>query len=265
MPSCSDIEPSLAAYVDGACDPGERGSIEAHLGACPQCRVRVSKEHTAHALLRTRCRDLRGCAPEALRARCAAQRAAAPAEAAGRQARGGFARRETIVRLSLAAGVILAAGIVLIFGLGNSVERYGAQLAADHLKCFQYPPDAAQVDAASIGRVWQAAYGWPLRVASSSASEELELLGTRRCASTSGSLAHVLYRWRGRPLSLYVLNGRIPGVADASDAADSHHAIRRLGEQEVIWAERGRTYALVAQASAADLQQMARYVRRLVE
>ena len=257
MRSCSEIEPSLTAYVDGACKPGERGSIEAHLQACPPCRVRVSKERTAHEVLRIRCRDLRGSAPETLRQRCAAQRAAA--------APAGFFRRENLVRLSLAAGVLLAAGIFLVFGLGNHVERYGAQLAADHIKCFQYPPDALQVDADSVGRVWQAAYGWPLRVASSSASEDLELLGTRRCASTSGTLAHVLYRWRGKPLSLYVLNGQVPGVADASRRPDAHHAVRRLGEQEIIWAERGRTYALVAQASALELEQMARYVRRVVE
>jgi anti-sigma factor RsiW len=254
--NCQEIEPSLAPYVDGECPAPERSGVEAHLAACPFCRAKVATERASHELLRARCRDLRGCAPAALRQRCAAQRAA------GHR---GILRRQPWLSLSLAATLVLAIGVFLLFGLGSSVDTYAAQLAVDHLKCFQFPPAAASGDIAAIGREWQVAHGWPLRVAAPSASEHLELLGIRRCGSSHGSVAHVLYRWRGRPLSLYVLNARVEHVAAGEHDPIAHDAVKKLGQQEIVWSDKGRTYAVVARAPLADVQQVALYVRRRIE
>jgi anti-sigma factor RsiW len=258
MANCQDIESSLAAYVDGECAALERTGVEAHLDVCPSCRARVASERATHELLRARCRDLRGCAPQALRERCAAQRLLA----AGRA---GILGRRPWVPLSLVATLMLATGVLFLFGWGSSVETYAAQLALDHIKCFQFPPTAVAGDVEAIGREWQAAHGWPLRVPPPSAPQHLELVGVRRCGSSEGRVAHVLYRWRGQPLSLYVLNDRVAHVADSSHDSTAHDAVRKLGEQEIIWSQKGWTYAVVARAPLADLQQVALYVRRRIE
>jgi anti-sigma factor RsiW len=257
--SCETFEAKFSAYVDGECPADQRAAVEAHLQACHRCRSRVASERTTHELLRARCRDLRGCAPAALRQRCAAQRAlAAPAP-------GRLVRRRW-VSLSLAASAALAVTVFALFGWGSSVETYAAQLALDHIKCFQFPPEAAQPDVDLLGREWLAANGWPLKVAAASAPEKLELIGLRRCGSTRGRVAHILYRWRGEPLSVFVLNARADEADGRSElAAHDHDAVRKLGEQEIIWSERGRTYAVVARARIDDLQRVAAYVRHRIE
>jgi anti-sigma factor RsiW len=257
MLNCEDIEPALAGYVDGHSDAAERARVEKHLSACPPCRGRAARERTAHDLLCARRTDLRGKAPAALRQRCAALRQAPATMTAP--------VRRPWVPLSMAATLAFASMIVVLFGVGGSVETYAAQLAADHIKCFQYPPTARNLDPDRLGEIWQGNYGWPLRVAPGADSEELELLGIRRCASTRGRVAHMLYRWRGEPLSVYVLNSRIDEAADASLGDDAHDLVKRFGEQEIIWTRGERTYAVVARAPVPELQKVAHYVRRRVQ
>jgi anti-sigma factor (TIGR02949 family) len=259
MADCREVESELTAYVDGECALSDRETIEAHLQACPSCRARATSERAAHELLRAKCRDLRGCAPDALRRRCAAQRAAASAHKTI------FGGRRTWVRLSLAASLVMATGVFLLFGWGSSVETYAAQLAVDHLKCFQTVRSTTADDAEMLGQKWQASHGWPLRIAEPSDAEGLQLVGVRQCGSTKGRTAHIMYRWRGEPLSVYVLNDRVENAADASQNPDAHDVVSRLGEQEIIWSTRGRTYAVVARAPVADLERVARYVRRRIE
>jgi hypothetical protein len=159
----------------------------------------------------------------------------------------------------------MAAALFFMFGWGTSVETYAAQLAVDHLKCFQFPPDSPMADAAALGSTWQASYGWPLKVAATAPRENLELLGVKRCGSTRGRVAHILYKWRGHPLSVYVLNGTFEGVPGAGHDTHAHETVNRFGEDAIVWANRGRTYAVVAQQRVPDLQQVAAYVRRTIE
>src|SRR5688572_8218150 len=131
MQNCRDVESQLAAYVDGAGHTAaDCAAIDAHLAACPACRARVDRERAAHDVVRARREALRGCAPGALRQRCAAQRALAPPPPPPRLTRAPW------VPLSLAASLIFAVGVLLFFGWGSSVETYAASLAVDHLKCF---------------------------------------------------------------------------------------------------------------------------------
>lgn len=258
MSDCREIESSLAPFVEGdegACD---RAHIETHLEACPACRERADAERTAHELVRARRHQLRGTAPDRLRARCAAA-------AANRLAPPVSTRRW--LRLSLAATVVLAGGLVLLLALGGGVESYAAQLAADHVKCFTFPPAAPRADLQAIGRSWHETHGWPLRIEAGGGddAEGLELVGLRGCGSTQGRVAHLLYRWRDRPLSVYVLNHQLRGMSDFERGRRGYAHLRRLGEQEIIWSDRGRTYAVVARASAADLQRVATHVRWRIE
>jgi anti-sigma factor RsiW len=251
---CREVEQHFAAYVEGT--PGsESGAVESHLQRCPPCRARLAAERAAHELLRTRRDRLRCQAPDTLRHRCAAQRQVS------RPPRS--AVRRTLLPLSLAATLVLATAVLLLFGIGSTVETYAAQLAADHLKCFQFPPDAAPMDAAVAGRNWEARNGWPLKVAASTRAEELELIGVRRCGSTHGRVAHLLYRWHGVPLSVYVLNRSLDD--DPGDGTAAQHSVYKLGEHAIVWFDRGRTYAVVAQRRVPDLEQVTGYLRHAVE
>jgi anti-sigma factor RsiW len=255
MANCREIEAKLAEYVDGLQADAERAAVESHLQSCPPCRARADGERAAHDLVCARRDTLRPPAPDSLRERCSAQRRfvtpAAPLVA-----------RTPWVRFSLAASVLLAAGLFVLFGWGSSVETYAAQLSADHLKCFQYPPeDSPPPDVTLLGKKWQATNGWGLKVAGSSLAEGLTLLGIRRCGSSRGRVAHILYKWNGEPLSVYVLNHRF----DHSATAAHDHDVTRLGEHAIVWTEHDRTYAVIADRRLPDLQRVAGYVRRSIE
>lgn len=255
MANCREIEAKLAEYVDGHQAESERAAVERHLQSCPPCRTRAAGERTAHDLVCARRDTLRAPAPGHLRERCAAQRQAARPPAA-------VLARTPWVRFSLAASVLLAAGLFVLFGWGSSVETYAAQLSADHLKCFQYPPEATSApDVTLLGRTWQTQSGWGLKVASSPTMEGLTLLGIRKCGSSRGRVAHIFYRWHGEALSVYVLNHRF----DQSANAAHDHDVNRLGEHAIVWTDHDRTYAVIADHRLPDLQRVATYVRRSIE
>ena len=257
MADCREIEQQLAPYVDGE-GIADRAAVEAHLQRCPPCRTRVAAERAARELLYARQKDLRGCAPDGLRHRCAAQRAVAGDGARSRV-------RRVLMPLSLAATIVLAVGAVFLFGIGSSVETYAAQLAVDHVKCVQFPPERAPLDPASVGRSWEAENGWRLELRPASDEARLELIGIRRCGSTRGRVAHLFYRWRGEPVSVYVLNSVLDAGLQAVADRHSHASVTKLGERALIWTDHGRTYAVVARKRTPDLEQIAARVRRTVE
>ena len=260
---CRELEPLFASYVDEEAAPTERATVDAHINACPPCRDRLAGERAARDVVRAHRAGLRPCASHALRTRCAAQRIAPAIRASA-------LTRRTWLPLSLAAAALLAVGGVLFFA-GNTVEVLAAQLAVDHVKCFQFAPDRGAIDPLAEGRRWEAGYGWPLKVPASAPAEQLELLGVRRCLSSEGRIAHMMYRWRGQPLSVFVLNSRVRQRRDAQGAGGTQatneitNTQEKFGEQAIIWSRGDRTYAVVARAPASDLQQVARYVRRASE
>jgi anti-sigma factor RsiW len=263
-PRCQELEALFAPYVDEEAAPTERAAIDAHLTKCPPCRNRIAGERAARDVVRARRTGLRPCASEALRMRCAAQRSI-PA------ARGGLLTRRTLVPLSLAAALLVGVSATLFFA-GNTVEVMAAQLAVDHVKCFQFAPDraAARPDPLAEGVRWESSYGWPLKVPASAEAEQLELVSVRRCLSSEGRIAHLMYLWRGEPLSVFVLNRRLRSrsgtpVKDDPQAMDVKASIERFGEHAVIWSRGDRTYAVVARDSGPGLQQVAQYVRRASE
>ncbi|HXW04570.1 MAG TPA: zf-HC2 domain-containing protein [Vicinamibacterales bacterium] len=285
MSRCGDLEPLFAAYVDGEVSAADQVAIDAHLQACTPCRSRVSCERTARALLVARRPGLKPCAPDPLRDRCAAHLCAPAAPGtAGTIATSGPIRppgtpptwgsvrtqgppaiqgtrtwlsRRAMVPLSMAATLLLAVTGAFFFGLASSVEALAAQLVVDHVKCFQFAPgDVHDVDAVALGQEWTSARGWHLQVPASNPTQQLQLLTIRRCASTEGLTAHLMYKWRGQPFSVYVLNS-----ADIA-AGSSGQFVAKLGQEAVIWSSNGRTYAVVARARPAELDEVVRYVKR---
>ena len=254
-PRCQELESLFAAYVDEEAAPTDRAAVDTHLHKCPPCRARLAVERAARDVLKARRTGLRPCASDALRARCAQQRMATPAR--------GVLTRRTLLPLSLAAGVLLAASATLFFA-GNSVDVLAAQLAVDHVKCFQFAPEraAASIDPLAEGRKWEAGYGWPLKVPASVDAEEFELVSVRRCLSSEGRIAHMMYRWHGQPLSVFVVHTRLRSGRRHEDADTE---VDKFGEHAIIWSRGDRTFAVVARNPSPGLTQLAKYVRRVSE
>jgi anti-sigma factor RsiW len=153
-----------------------------------------------------------------------------------------------------AAVLLVAAGAV--FTAGGSTRVLAAELALDHLKCFAlFERVSAQPDPASLARQLHEDYGWQLKVPATRADLKLQLVGGRRCFSTDGRVAHILYRHDGRPLSLFVM----PAVARSAAALEV------VGHQAIMWSRGGMTYALVAREDSQDLARVAAYMQTAVE
>jgi anti-sigma factor RsiW len=253
MADCNELEPLLAAYVDGEVGSDEAARIREHLEACATCRRAVAGGQAAREILHARRGALVAAAPPQLRKRCAACACGPSTRVAKAPPRWISPRRW--VPLSFAATIVLAVGAVFFTTLNGSVEALATQLALDHVKCFQFAPAHAEVDPAVASTIWNRTYGWLISVPTSAPAEQLELLDVRRCMSTQGASAHIMYRWHGKPLSVYVLNST-PGFDPRAD-----RLVSRLGQQAVIWSDAGRTYAVVGRGPPNDLEHIARYMR----
>ena len=236
MPSCREVDPFFAPYIDGEATADQRAIVEAHLRACPKCR-----HHTAlQAAVRNTVREklCRPCAPEALRERCRA------AASAGTGPLGiPISRLKT---LSLAAVLILVTGGVLLYGLTAIPTVLAAQLTLDHVTCFAFRDADAPVDVDASERDYARDHGRDIRLPRM-AMAELQLVGVRRCLCGEGPAAHAMYRLSGRPLSLYV----IPGARreQATTGAFGHDAI--------MWSNDEATYVLVGNESVEELAAVA--------
>jgi mycothiol system anti-sigma-R factor len=263
--NCRDLEERLTPYVDGEAPPEARRAIDTHLDACPPCRESAEAESAARTLLHTHREALCTPAPESLRARCAAQLQSAdlsvgnppsvirqsPQSAGVRQGYGARAIRRW-VPLSLAATLVLAVAGVFVFGLNDRVEALAASLTVDHVKCFKVTGTDRHADAAAAERRWHDDQGWPIVVPETSPSEQLTLVDVRRCFTTDGRSAHMMYTWHGAPLSLYVLPENV----------GRDRVIDRMGHEAVIWCANSRTYAVVADAGrAGDLTHVVAYMK----
>jgi len=250
--TCRDLEEHFAPYVDGEEAPAARRAVETHLGACPPCGERAAAERDARDLVVQNRDRLRPAAPDDLRTRCAALSAASAFGAASaRQA----SRRTAAIRrwapLSLAATLVLAVAGVFVFGLNDRVEALAASLAIDHVKCFRVSGNPAHAEPVVAERDWQHDQGWAIVVPQSAPAQQLALVDVRRCFSTDGRAAHMMYTWRGQPLSLYVLPENI----------GRDRVVDRMGQEAVIWCANNRTYAVVAGGHPQDLAQVVDYMK----
>jgi anti-sigma factor RsiW len=252
MSKCQDLDPLFAPYADGQTAPADRASVEAHLERCPPCRQRVSEQRTVRAALAACRPTLRQPASDTLRARCAGHaRAAAPPR---QSARAGVVRRWA--PLSLAATLLLAVAGAFFFGLNSRVDALAAQLTLDHVTCFQFAPQRlGHADAGTAAREWTAGQGWSIQIPASSTREGLELLGIRRCAMSSGRVAHVMYKWHGEPLSVFVVPRPIQRMHDQQEM------VEKFGHEAVMWTDGNRTYVILARARPAELAPIVGYVR----
>jgi anti-sigma factor RsiW len=258
MSKCQDLEPLFTAYVDDEAAPPDRAHVAAHLDKCPPCRDRVAAERFARDAVRTRRDTLRPCASQALRSRCAAQRAATAVHSRV------TSRSRFWVPLSLAATLFLAVSGLFIFGFNNPVEAFASQMALDHKGCFFLNADRSAPDPEIAAREWSASNGWSLRVPGSTPLHGLVLLGVRRCGSTRGRVAHAMYEWHGKPLSVFILNSNVPPTGAAKREIENVTFVK-LGERAIIWSKGQRTYAVVTKGPMPEIQQVAAQIRQTTE
>jgi anti-sigma factor RsiW len=245
MSNCQDLEPLFTPYVDGEATAEQRAAIEAHLASCPHCRDCAEAEKHARELVQA-CRDhLLTPAPPRLHRKCAelAAERSAPAAVTPPPVWRRWAP------LSLVATVVLVvAGVFGYSLLSNRGAVLAAQLANDHIRCAGIVGDRAPADVDVSKKNWQQRLGWTVDVPIFPAGDELQFVQLRRCLHGQDVImGHILYRRRGRLLSLFVMPEREP----------SQRELMVKGQRTVIWSQGGRTYAVVGANSSDELQELA--------
>jgi anti-sigma factor RsiW len=258
MPNCQSIERLVTPYVDGDIAAAERTLIESHLRVCAPCHSRVAAERAVRALMDTHRASL--CAERAsssLRDICgrAAEDAARPVRSAFLPSRvprvGGAGARWR--PMALAASLVVIVGGAFTYQLtARSTTVLAAELAADHVKCFA----ANQLlgtheDLATVESAMASGFGWTAHLPANASQEGLELVGERPCLYGEGRVAHIMYRYQGRPLSLFML----------PDTERGESLVKALGHECAVWSEGGRTFVLVSREPRSDVQRLATYVR----
>ena len=260
MADCSNVEPLFTPYVDGEATDADRSAVDAHVRACPPCRERLDAERAARAAIVTHRDTLRCHASSDLKKRCQATRAVSVPPSRPAASGRSTLRRVAWVPLSLAATLLLAVGGVFLYGLRGGSEALAAQLVADHVKCFELSPEPRVLpDPRLMARDWASVRGWVLKVPESASAENLQFMGLRRCISTEGLTAHIMYKWKGQPLSVFVLN------SDRKQIGPVPHLVERFGQEAIMWSKGGRTYAVVARGRPTDVEHVAKYVQNTAE
>lgn len=266
MSDCHSIESLVTPYVDGELPAGDLASIDRHLAACPRCRSRVEAERSVQCLLADR-RDALAAvsAPVALRTRCRQPAVATRVDAPGRPGGAGLGRvaalpaarsipgwRARALPLAVAATLLIALASLAVYRLTQSPVRViAAELTADHVKCFVL--HGGRADRPSTAEVEQALstmFGWSADLPGAPEQAGLELVGARPCLYAEGRVAHIMYRYQGRPVSVFML----------PDTARTQDLFEVMGHQAVVWTTGGRTFVLVAREPAADVERLARFV-----
>ena len=263
MHSCQPIDPLVTPYIDGELDAAERILVEEHLRRCAPCHARVAAERAARGVVHARrpglCEDA---APPTLRDSCAriAEQAtsfgtsqrAAPTRPASRPGPLVVAGARRWAPLALAASLMLLVAGTFIYQLtSRSTTVLAAELAADHVKCFALNRlVATQQDAATVERSMVDGFGWFAQLPKKPEQMGFELIGARPCLYGEGRIAHIMYRYKGKPVSLFML----------PDTVRDESVVKALGHHCAIWSEGGRTFVLVAREPRNDVQRLASLV-----
>ena len=247
MANCRDVDPLVTPYVDGEASPSEQAIVDTHLTACPPCRQNAQAESTARDVLRARAPELvHAHVPDDLRARCASA-------ARGRSAPVGSSSgwRARSLPMALAASVVLVVGLTFVGLSSRSTTVLAAQLTLDHVKCWEMVDESSRVDSVQLEAKMERRFGWHLRVPEGSEAQGLRLVTARRCLYSDGSVAHIMYRHLGRPVSLFMLPDRTTPAGE----------LAVMGHETVMWSAEGRSYLLVAREPRVELERVAAYVR----
>jgi mycothiol system anti-sigma-R factor len=243
---CDEIGPLLTALADGEIADADRARVEGHLAGCAACARQLDVERSVRELIRSRRHALTAeRAPAALRDRAAALA-------------GGRPKSRASLRwpLAAAAAIVLAVAAFRI-ATGWSTVVLAAQLTADHTKCHWLDGGRATRDASSVRAFLATQYGLDAPVPPGSPDGRLRLVGGRRCLTGEGRDMHILYRYDGQRVSLFLVphDERRPQAIDV------------LGAHTVMWPRPYGTYVLIADGSipSASMPALAAYMRRATD
>lgn len=258
MPECSHIDALVTPFVDDALPEGERQAVSQHITVCAACRAKVAVERSICSLMQTRRAALTPPASAELKSRCAALRSRQSPVLTFRANRADrvvvmSAWRARIAPYALAASLFLAVTGAFVYQATRSSSRVlAAELALDHEKCFrlnalfgtQHSPESVETAMAD-------GFDWHMRLPDISDEHDVSLVGSRPCLYGEGKTAHIMYRHNGQPVSLFML----PRESRADELVEI------LGHQARIWSAGDRTFVLVANESAREMERMTALVR----
>lgn len=246
---CSDLDSLGVPYIDGETGAPERARIDEHLQRCPPCRHRIEAERAARDAVRAARERLRQTAPPALRARCErACRRAADGPIGSRPR-----RAARWVSVSLAAAALVALAVIWAGRVDAGTSVLAAQVTVDHIKCATLNAARVTGSPSELASYWRETSGWPIIVPAAAGAHDLRLSGIRRCASSEGPTAHIMYSYRGRPVSLFVARDDTPRTTRDFDL---------LGHETVVWSSDHRTYLLVGDEPRDQMQALAAVIRK---
>lgn len=256
MQSREHVDDVVCRHVDGTLDAGDREQVVAHLALCRECARDVAVQQMVRTALRRHAHTLGETAPDALRARVTGLAAtpASPANVVRFPVAPPIAPRRRWARfvpVSVAAALLLAFGVGAFSPAGTVLA---AQLVLDHLKCRAIATVTPGAEAAELARSWEQSWGWPVAVPASRSDLGLALVGLRNCLYHDGTMAHLMYDYRGHRVSLFVMPHRGAGA----------HQLAMLGQQTDTWVADGRTYAVVTDVAAGSVDDIAAYFRQAV-
>jgi len=268
MPNCSQIDPLVTPYVDGELPAAERAVVTEHVRVCAPCHSRVVAERAVRTLIQARKTAFTAInAPESLRVRCRETARQPHSRDAGARApdipavrvNSRFAGASAVPWRSRLAPVALAASLVVVVGgafvyqiTDKSARVMAAELTADHVKCLALNRLLDTHDAPmAVESSMLAAFGWQAHLPEEPGRADLELVGARPCLYGEGKIAHIMYRHRGRPVSLFML----------PNATRSRELVEVLGHQAAIWCVGNRTFVLISREPKRDVEQMASFVQ----
>jgi anti-sigma factor RsiW len=153
--------------------------------------------------------------------------------------------------LAAAAALILA--VVWMGRLDAGTGVLAAQLTVDHVKCTKFKSRQVNGSPDQLAAYWREQYGWPIVVPAAYDQHDLRLAGIRRCASSEGQTAHIIYSYDGRPVSLFIAR---------DDEPRTPRDIGIFGHDAVVWSSGQRTYVLVGQEPRERMQSLAASIRK---
>jgi hypothetical protein len=154
------------------------------------------------------------------------------------------------VPISLAAAAGLIAALIWAGATDAGTPVLAAQLTLDHVKCFKFSSQRVTGSPSALAAYWRERYGWPIDVPAGGDDEALRLSGVRRCGSSDGQTAHIMYTYKGRPLSLFV-------ARSDPEHPRTPRSLHMFGDEAVIWSAGDRTYVLVGDEPRGEMEMLA--------
>jgi anti-sigma factor RsiW len=147
---------------------------------------------------------------------------------------------------------LLVVGALAYRATLGATEALAAELTADHVKCFMLNTVLRTHDSVSDVRAYlRSGFNWEAELPPSGTAAEMSLVGSRPCLYERGKIAHIMYRHKGVPVSVFML----PGIHYPSEL------VHTFGHEAVIWADGRRTFVLISRGSRDEVTKVASFVQ----